>query len=108
MGVNNMVSPDYPEIFSRESFQLYAENVSDWKSLKRAVEIWQRYGLSNLQEENLMLFAPLFGIQTERKKSFKKTGYKAFRNKRGRTQLRDNRGRFVKLLINPSHHKRAE
>jgi hypothetical protein len=103
-----MVSPDYPEIFSRESFQDYAENITDWKSLKRAVELWQRYGLSKQQEENLRLFAPAMGIYTQQEKAFKEFGLKAFRNKKGRTQLRDARGRFVKVEGRKSHHAEEE
>jgi len=36
------------------------------------------------------------GVLSQREKMFKKTGLKAYRNKRGRTQLRDKRGRFAK------------
>lgn len=103
-----MVSPEYPEIFTRESFQEYAENVSDWRTLKRAVELWQRYRLSYQQEQNLKLFAPAMGINVFKEDMFKETGYKVSRNKRGRTQLRDSKGKFVKVEKRKSHHARGE
>jgi len=99
-----MVSPDYPEIFKRESFQEYGENVSDWKTLKKAVELWQRYRLSPQQEQNLRLFAPSMGVYSQIKKAFEETGLKAFRDKRGRTQVRDAKGKFAKVEKRKSHH----
>jgi hypothetical protein len=101
-----LVSPDYPsEVFSRKSFQGFAENVSDWRTLKRAVELWQGYKLSYQQEQSMKLFAPAMGILSQRERAFKETGYKLFRNKIGRYQLRDSKGRFVKVEGRKSHHK---
>ncbi len=100
-----MVSPDYPEIFGRRSFQGFAENVTDWRSLKRAIELWQGYKLSYQQELNAKLFAPAMGITNFREEMAKETGYKMFRNKRGRYQLRNSKGKFVKVEQRKSHHK---
>jgi hypothetical protein len=102
-----MVSPDYPEIFSRESFQAYADGVSNWRQLKTAVMKWQQYPLSRLQEENLRFYAPMMGVYSEVEKTFKETGLKVTRDKRGRLQIRDAKGHYVKAgERRKSHHKK--
>lgn len=103
--MNNMVSPDFPEIFKRESFQGFAENVNDWKTLKRAFTLWQGRALTINQEDNLRFFAPAMGIYNFQEEMKIKTGFKYTRDRRGRYQLRDKRGRFVRVERRESHHK---
>jgi hypothetical protein len=104
-----MVSPDYPEIFKRESFQAYADGVSNWRELKKAVISWQRYPLSHQQEQNLRFYAPMMGIYSQVDKTFKETGLKVTRDKRGRLQIRDKGGKFAKAgERSKTHHKKEE
>ena len=104
-----MVSPEYPEIFKRESFQEYAENISDWRSLKKAVMLWQRYPLSRQQESNLRFYAPMLGIYSQADKQFKLTGLKITQDKRGRFLIRDSKGKFARAGESRySHHAEDE
>jgi hypothetical protein len=104
-----MVSPDYPEIFSRESFQAYADGVSNWRQLKTAVMRWQQYPLSHLQEQSLRFYAPLMGVYSQVDKTFKETGLKVTQDKRGRFIIRDSKGHFAKAgERSKTHHKKEE